>query len=150
MSGGIGEGDIVVDRDADFPRNAALIVNRTEIPAAKVDIPELGTTVAEANPSYSEDAAVAMVAFVKELRKAIPDYDQRSAHGVREELRRVNVQTYSYPVPRLKAVQERGQELRADGGSGDDDDRPICRYCGTYIEEEGQRCPALDDGRCVP
>jgi hypothetical protein len=112
---GVGEGDIVVDREADFPRNAALVVNRTEIPASKVEIPELDTTVAEANPAYSEDAAVAAVAFLKELRKDVPDYHERSAHGVREELRRVDVQTYSYPVPRLEAVQERGQQMRANG-----------------------------------
>jgi len=144
----IEEGDLVVDQDADFPRNTALVVNRTEIPASKVEIPELDATVAEANPGYSEDAAVAVVAFLKELRRDVPDYDERSAHGVREELRRVDVQTYSYPVPRLKAVQERGQQVRADGG--DHDGRPICRYCGTWIEEDGQRCPALDDGRCEP
>jgi hypothetical protein len=33
----------------------------------------------------------------------------------------------------------------SDGG-----DYPICRFCGTWIEEEEQRCPALDDGRCEP
>lgn len=148
MTDGVDEGDIVVDREADFPRNAALVVNRTEIPASKVEIPELDATVAEANPGYSEDAAVAAVAFLKELREDVPDYDERSAHGVREELRRVDVQTYSYPVPRLEAVQERDQQVRTDGG--EDDDRPICRFCGTWIEEEEQRCPALDDGSCEP
>lgn len=25
---------------------------------------------------------------------------------------------------------------------------PVCEFCGCYILEEGQRCPALSDGRC--
>jgi hypothetical protein len=25
-----------------------------------------------------------------------------------------------------------------------------CEFCGLPIEEEGQKCPALDDGRCEP
>ena len=119
MTTGVEEGDLVVDQDADFPRNTALVVNRTEIPASQVEIPELDATVAEVNPRYSEDAAVAVVAFVKELREHVPDYAIRTAHGVRKELRQVDVQTYSYPVPRLEAVQERGQQVRADGGNDD-------------------------------
>lgn len=27
---------------------------------------------------------------------------------------------------------------------------PICEYCGFPIEEDGQRCVALDDGECAP
>ena len=117
MTTEIEEGDTVVDQDADFPRNAALVVNRTEIPASKIEIPELDATVAEVNPRYSEDAAVAVVAFVKELRNAVPDYAERTFHGLRKELRQVDVQTYSYPVPRLKVVQERRQQ-GAYGGRG--------------------------------
>jgi rubrerythrin len=26
----------------------------------------------------------------------------------------------------------------------------ICEFCGTVIEDDDQRCPALDDGRCQP
>jgi len=26
----------------------------------------------------------------------------------------------------------------------------ICEYCGSVIESEHQRCPALADGRCRP
>lgn len=26
----------------------------------------------------------------------------------------------------------------------------ICEYCGTYISEPDQECPALADGRCRP
>jgi len=26
----------------------------------------------------------------------------------------------------------------------------ICEFCGTYITEPDQSCPALDDGRCRP
>jgi hypothetical protein len=29
-------------------------------------------------------------------------------------------------------------------------ERPICEFCGGVIEEEDQRCPALDFGRCRP
>lgn len=25
-----------------------------------------------------------------------------------------------------------------------------CEYCGLPIEEDEQRCPALEDGRCAP
>ncbi|WP_435065594.1 hypothetical protein [Halobaculum sp. EA56] len=32
----------------------------------------------------------------------------------------------------------------------DDLTPPICDICGCYIEEPGQRCLALDDGRCSP
>jgi hypothetical protein len=148
VTDGVNKGDIVVDRDADLPRNTAMVVNRTEIPASKIEIPELDATVAEVNPRYSEDAAVAVVAFLKELRKDVPDYEERSFHGVRKELRQVDVQTYSYPVPRLKAIQERSQPVRPDGG--DDDRGPICRYCGASIEEYGQRNPTLDNARCGP
>jgi len=28
--------------------------------------------------------------------------------------------------------------------------RPICEYCGGFIEETDQRCAALDDGVCAP
>jgi len=27
---------------------------------------------------------------------------------------------------------------------------PVCEFCGGAIEERGQDCPALDDGRCEP
>jgi len=27
---------------------------------------------------------------------------------------------------------------------------PICDYCGCFIDELQQQCPALDDGRCRP
>ena len=27
---------------------------------------------------------------------------------------------------------------------------PICDTCGRFITEEGQECPALDDGVCAP
>jgi site-specific recombinase XerD len=155
----IEEGDTVVDQDADFPRNAALVVNRTEIPASKIEIPELDATVAEVNPRYSEDAAVAVVAFVKELRNASPDYAERTFHGLRKELRQVDVQTYSYPVPRLKVVQERSQQVRTDGG--DDDRGSSSRYlvaAGSSGEgrtrEEGDRGSAMQgttpDGQLEP
>lgn len=29
-------------------------------------------------------------------------------------------------------------------------DPPICEFCGCYILERDQFCPALDDGRCHP
>jgi hypothetical protein len=29
-------------------------------------------------------------------------------------------------------------------------DAPICDYCGCYIVEGDQDCPALDDGVCFP
>jgi hypothetical protein len=114
---GVDKGDIVVDRDADLPRNTALVVNRTEIPASKVEIPELDATVAEVNPTYPGDAAVVVVAFLEELHEHVPDYDERTFHGVRKELRQADVQTYSYPVPRLEAVQDRRQQVRPDGGT---------------------------------
>jgi len=25
---------------------------------------------------------------------------------------------------------------------------PVCEYCGDYIRDEEQICPACDDGRC--
>jgi len=27
---------------------------------------------------------------------------------------------------------------------------PVCEFCGSYIREDDQPCPALDDGRCAP
>jgi len=27
---------------------------------------------------------------------------------------------------------------------------PICEFCGCFIEDEDQQCPARDDGRCYP
>ena len=29
----------------------------------------------------------------------------------------------------------------------DEDDRPICHFCGAWIEEKRRCCPVLDDGR---
>jgi len=29
-----------------------------------------------------------------------------------------------------------------------DSDPDVCEFCGFPIEEEGQDCPTLDDGRC--
>jgi len=26
---------------------------------------------------------------------------------------------------------------------------PVCAFCGEVIDEDGQRCPALDEGRCA-
>ena len=34
--------------------------------------------------------------------------------------------------------------------AGQGSPNPICEYCGFEIEEEGQECPALDDGECQP
>jgi len=30
------------------------------------------------------------------------------------------------------------------------DDTEICEFCGMPIEEDGQKCAALHDGRCRP
>lgn len=27
---------------------------------------------------------------------------------------------------------------------------PVCEFCGGFIDEQGQDCPALDEGVCQP
>lgn len=34
--------------------------------------------------------------------------------------------------------------------SSEDGYPPVCEFCGTWITEKYQRCPALDDGYCIP
>ncbi len=34
--------------------------------------------------------------------------------------------------------------------SADAISRPICNYCGGFIDKPGQQCLALDEGRCSP
>lgn len=38
----------------------------------------------------------------------------------------------------------------ADAVGIDEFDPPICDFCGCYITEDGQKCAALEDGRCQP
>lgn len=35
-------------------------------------------------------------------------------------------------------------------GLDDPDTTPICEFCGGVIKDLDQKCPALDDGYCVP
>jgi hypothetical protein len=45
-----------------------------------------------------------------------------------------------------------GVSLPRDSGAADLNiqQRPICDYCGGWIDEPVQRCPALDEGVCRP
>jgi hypothetical protein len=41
--------------------------------------------------------------------------------------------------------------MSSDATTGEEPVEPeICDYCGTYIVEVDQQCPALHDGRCRP
>ncbi|MFC7226325.1 hypothetical protein N0B31_02835 [Salinirubellus salinus] len=44
-------------------------------------------------------------------------------------------------------MSEAQRRLRLDV---EDLENPVCDYCGVEIEEDEQRCEALDDGRCSP
>lgn len=46
-------------------------------------------------------------------------------------------------------LPENNQKVVCDGGILTDT-YPICEFCGEPIEQPGQDCPALDDGRCAP
>jgi len=108
----IEEGDMVVDQDDDEPRNAALVLSRTEIAASRVEINELDQTVADANPTYPSDASIAHITFLDDLREAIPDYETRSLWNLHTTLQRTDVQTYTYPVPRLELVRRSVKDAR--------------------------------------
>jgi len=58
----------------------------------------------------------------------------------------INAVTEHVAAPRTRIGRSERRVSAASGEKG----RPVCRFCGTWIPVGGQRCPALDDGRCAP
>lgn len=99
-------GEPVVDRDSesDDP-NTAIIVNCP--PQTANDWTAYrDTTVAEDNPNYPEDAPVAVVVYRDELAEFDSNWDDHDTPFLLSDLNEAGVSYYSFPVPRLKSLEQ--------------------------------------------
>lgn len=96
-------GTCVVDSDADpEDRNTAVVVERPEEPAYAVHIEGLDASVADLNPEYGASGRVATVAFAGDLDAALDVWREADADALARICEDHEVQTYSYPVERLR------------------------------------------------
>ena len=111
-------GEIVHDRDDEDP-NEAVVVNTPPITAAEWEVRPRGTTLAEDNPTYPEEAAVVIVVF----RETLDDYFDRGAVDTPTDgldsaipigqLAEEKVSFYAFPEPRLDPIEEQYEHDRA-------------------------------------
>jgi len=71
------------------------------------------------------------------------------------ESKLLRIQTVSPQIPVQNSVQQRPLFITEVVGVSSEEfavlDEPlVCDFCGFEIEEVGQQCAALDDGRCRP
>jgi len=94
----IEKGQIVVDRED--PEDKLLVSALTGEESREWFISEIGKTVAEVNPAYSDTSEVVLAKYVKDIQS----YDEK----LRLEKRIIieNHKKYSFPSDRLKPYQE--------------------------------------------
>jgi hypothetical protein len=112
----VAPGARVVDREADDP-SLAVVLEREDVPAEEYTIAALdGDTVADVNPEYPGEAAVATVVFVEELAAYLERWDEYTPAVLQKHVNSAGLRTYSYPVPRLQLAGEADREGSPPGG----------------------------------
>lgn len=142
----------VVDRDdlENSPPSYALVVEQPSAPACRYDV--AGTTVAEYNPGYNEEAAVTTVAFTSDVGRHVPGWKSLEGDELAAAIRKSDTRTYTYPDPRLGAVELKQCSMCADrryglgatitdtsGGSWLD----VCVGCYAKIRRRDQGLPCV-------
>lgn len=100
-------GDYVIDREEEEPDDTsrAVVVLRPDMTIADWDVDD-ETTVADMNPEYDEDAAVAIVAYVEDLDEWWDGWRDVPVDGLFDEIADRGHKFYAFPVPRLEVVDE--------------------------------------------
>ena len=116
-AGSIQVGDVVHDIEDDTP-NDAIVVRLPDGQSDEIEVGETGDTVADFNPDYPADAPTAVVAFEAELDDADSGWEVSTPESLLELVREADIQTYTYPVPRLdKQDSTRISPRRTDDGN---------------------------------
>jgi hypothetical protein len=98
-------GDRVHDRD-DFDPNDAIVVNQPPKTASEWAIKSRNCTLADDNPDYPDDAAVAVVCFVDDLIEYGPPFDPTAQNELSvATLNESGVHYYTFPAPRLTVLE---------------------------------------------
>ena len=122
---GLEAGAVVHDRDDKDP-NDAVVVNTPPVTAAEWDVRPRGTTLAEDNPTYPEDAAVVIVVFRETLNEYFDREDVNAPAGTLESampishLAEEQIRFYAFPAPRLDAT---GEHYEYENRNDDSDSR---------------------------
>lgn len=93
-------GDEVVDREADDPKNAVVVLT----PDATISDWEVneGETVFDHNPDYDEDTSVVIVAFVEDLDEWWEDWRKHEPYELFDEMCERGHKFYAFPSERLR------------------------------------------------
>jgi hypothetical protein len=98
-------GDRVHDQDDPDP-NDAIVVTLPPLTATEWDVESRDCTLADDNPDYPDDAAVAVVCFVDDLLEYGPPFDPTEQNELSvATLNESGVHYYTFPVPRLTVLE---------------------------------------------
>jgi hypothetical protein len=98
-------GDRVHDRDDPDP-NDAIVMTLPPVTASEWDIESRDCTLADDNPDYPDDAAVAVVCFVDDLLEYGPPFDPTEQNELSvSTLNDAGVHYYTFPAPRLTVLE---------------------------------------------
>ena len=149
MSGepGFEAGAVVHDRDDKDP-NDAVVVNTPPVTAAEWDVRPRGTTLAEDNPTYPEDAAVVIVVFRETLNEYFDREDVNAPAGTLESampishLAEEQIRFYAFPAPRLDAT---GEHYEYEDRSDDPDSAAASVEPAENVRPDRGAIDALED-----
>lgn len=110
MTDEISVGDRVVDTEDDEPALGVVILT-PDAEATDWDVD--GDTVADHNPSYPDDADVAIVSFVGDLDEWWADWREHDADELFDEVCDRGHKFYAFPAPRLRKVPSPDQTVEA-------------------------------------
>ena len=100
---GIAAGDRVKDLESDDSEEL-LVVGIRDADAAEYVIPELGESVAAANPGYPPKDRVAEAVYMDDVDSRLDGW--RSVEDVRDAVAFDAIASYSFPASRLRAIDD--------------------------------------------
>jgi hypothetical protein len=98
-------GDRVHDRE-DADPNDAIVMTLPPLTASEWEVESRDCTLAEDNPDYPDDAAVAVVCFLDDLLEYGPPFDPTEQNELSvATLNNAGVHYFTFPIPRLTVLE---------------------------------------------
>lgn len=137
-------GDRVHDRD-DADPDDAIVVNQPPMTASEWTVESRDCTLAEDNPDYPDDAAVAVVCFCDDLIEYGPPFDPTEQQPLSlAALNESGVNFYTFPAPRLTVLESPATGLPDTATTEDDESEPETETTPAKATAETAADPSTD------
>jgi hypothetical protein len=131
-------GDEVVDKEADDPKEAVVVLT-PDTTISDWEVNE-GEMVSDHNPGYDEDTPVVIVAFTEDLDNWWEDWREYDSHKLFDEMCERGHKFYAFPSERLRrsnALDAVEDALNEAGFPAERrDDRVVVEKFGEYVVRE--------------